>query len=129
MSLSASQLAHLERRLREERDRLLAQLHEFTSQESDEDSQDQAGDLSKLPMHMADQGTDVANEELEASIATRVSAELSEIDAALERITNAPETYGVDENTGEPIAFERLDIIPYARTAPAHNASHASERT
>ena len=120
MPLSTTQLEHLERRLREERERLLAQLHEFTNQESDEDSQDQAGDLSKLPMHLADQGTDVANEELEASIATRRSAELSEIDAALERITNAPESFGVDENTGEPIPFERLDIIPYARTTASH---------
>ena len=120
MPLSTSQLAHLERRLREERERLLSQLHEFTNQEADEDTQDQAGDLSNLPMHMADQGTDVANEELEASIATRVSAELSEIDAALDRITNAPDTYGVDQNTGESIPFERLDIIPYARTIAAH---------
>lgn len=116
MPLSPSQLEHLERRLHEERVRLMGQLQEFTEQESDEDSQSQSGDLSSVPMHMADQGTDVANEELEASIATRRSAELGEIDAALERITNAPDTYGIDENSGAPIPFERLDIIPYART-------------
>jgi len=116
MALTASQLQHLERRLQEERTRLHEQLRDFTNPEADEDSQEQAGDLTKVPTHLADLGTDVANEELEASIATRRSAELGEIDAALERIANTPDAYGVDENTGEPIPFERLDIIPYART-------------
>lgn len=120
MPLSTAQLEHLERRLREERDRLMGQLQEFSGREADDDNQDQTGDLTKVPLHQADLGTDVANEELEASIATRRSAELAEIDAALERIASAPETYGIDENSGEPIPFERLDIIPYARTTAAH---------
>ena len=120
MPLSSAQLKKIESRLLEERARLIEQLNEFTNVESSEDSQDQAGDLSKLPFHPADLGTDVANEELEASIATRRSAELSEIDAALERIRNSPETFGLDENTGESIPFERLDIIPWARTAVHH---------
>ncbi len=117
MSLSASQLTHLEKRLHEERARLLAQLHEFADTEASEDSQDLAGDLSKFPTHSADLGTDAVTEELEASIGTRVSAELSEIDAALDRITTAPETFGIDEQSGEAIPFARLDIIPYARIA------------
>jgi DnaK suppressor protein len=117
MPLTAAQLKHLEMRLNDERARLLGQLHEFTDTESVEDSQDLAGDLSKFPTHPADIGTDMANEELEASISTRVSAEISEIDAALDRITTSPETFGVDEQTGDDIPFERLDIIPYARIA------------
>ena len=38
------------------------------------------------------------------------------IEAALERMVSAPDSYGLDENSGEPIPFERLDIIPWART-------------
>ena len=57
----------------------LAELREFTEPEAAEDSQDQAGDISKFPTHAADLGTDVAREELDASIATRRSAELAEI--------------------------------------------------
>ena len=117
MSLTPAQLKKIETRLLEERVRLIDQLNEFTNLESSEDSQDQAGDLTKLPFHQADLGTDVANEELEASIATRRSAEIGEIDAALERLRTSPETFGLDENTGESIPFERLDIIPWARTA------------
>ena len=117
MPLSAAQLKHLEARLHEERTRLVSQLRDFIETESAEDSQDLAGDLSKFPTHPADIGTDAASEELELSISTRVSAEISEIDAALERILSSPETFGIDEQTGEAIPFERLDIIPYARIA------------
>jgi RNA polymerase-binding transcription factor DksA len=120
MSLTSSQLKKIEARLLEERARLIAQLNEFTNAESAEDSQEQAGNLSKLPFHQADLGTDTANEELEASIATRRSAEIGEIDAALERLRTSPEKFGLDENTGESIPFERLDIIPWARTAVHH---------
>jgi RNA polymerase-binding transcription factor DksA len=116
MPLSKSQLTHLEKRLQEERTRLAEQLHEFTEPEAEADSQDQAGDLSRTPFHPADLGTDVANEELEASVATRRSAELAEIDAALDRLMQSPDTFGLDENSGEEIPFERLDIIPWART-------------
>ncbi len=116
MSLSNTQLRKIEARLHEERERLLGQLQEFTGPEGSEDSQGQAGDSSKFPTHAADLGTDVAREELEASIATRRSAEIAEIDAALERIATSPETFGMDENSGEAIPFERLDIIPWART-------------
>ena len=75
-----------------------------------------AGDLSKRPLHPADLGSDVANEELEASVATRRSAELAEIDAALIRLASTPEAFGRDEQTGADIPFARLDLIPYART-------------
>ena len=39
----------------------------------------------------------------------------AEIDAALERLATSPDTFGLDEQSGEEIPFERLDIIPYAR--------------
>ena len=119
MSLTSLQLQHIEKRLHEERDRLVGQLHEFTNTEAAEDTEDRAGDVSKFPTHAADLGTDVASEELDASIATRRSAEIAEIDAALERIKNAPEAFGIDENSGEPIPYARLQIIPWARTTVA----------
>lgn len=116
MSLTQSQLQKIEARLHEERERLTNALQDFTRPESEEASQGQAGDISKIPTHAADLGTDVAQEELEASIATRRSAEVAEIDAALERLNSSPDTFGLDENSGEPIPFARLDIIPWART-------------
>ncbi len=115
MALTTAQLAHLEKRLHEERARLVEQLNAFEEVEQSDDNQDLAGDLSKMPTHAADLGTDAINEEIEVAIGTRVSAELAEIDAALDRIITAPAMFGMDEETGAPIPFERLDIIPYAR--------------
>lgn len=42
---------------------------------------------------------------------------IAEIKAALKRIDDG--TYGIDEKTGKPIVFERLLIMPEARSAPA----------
>jgi len=121
MPLSAEQLQHLERRLREERDRLTEQLRDFAEAQTEKDADEPGGNLSKVPMHPADLGSDVQNEELEATLATRRSEELAEIDAALERLTSAPETFGLDMHTDEPIPFARLDVIPYARTVVTPN--------
>jgi DnaK suppressor protein len=116
MSLTSEQQHHLERRLRDERERAIQLLNGIVADRSSESQQDEAGDLTLMPFHPADLGTDTMDEELDASNATRVSRELNEIDAALERLYKHPEKFGVCEDTGEEIPFERLDIIPWART-------------
>ncbi len=121
--LSQEQREHLGRRLQEERTRLLGQLHSFEEIGSDESSQDQSGDLSKFPTHPADLGTDANAEDVELVIGSRMSQELAEIDAALDRLATTPELFGMDEESGEPIPFERLDIIPYARVGAARKTA------
>jgi DnaK suppressor protein len=116
MSLSDTQRRHLERRLQEERARLRRALDRSLAEQSQADEQDRAGDLSALPFHLADLGTDTMGTELDASNATRMSRELAEIDAALERLYRTPERFGLCEDTGRAIPFERLDIIPWARS-------------
>jgi DnaK suppressor protein len=116
MSLTEDQRAHLEHRLLEERDRATRLLNRSVDEYSDESEQDRSGDLTSLPFHVADRGTDTMQTELDASMATRVSRELAEIDAALERLYQHPEQFGICEETGREIPFERLDLIPWART-------------
>jgi DnaK suppressor protein len=116
MSLTDEQRTHLEHRLLEERDRATRLLNRSVEEYSDESEQDRSGDLTSLPFHVADRGTDTMQTELDASMATRVSRELAEIDAALERLYQHPEQFGICEETGREIPFERLDIIPWART-------------
>ena len=116
MALTEEQRRHLERRLQEERASALATLDRSLAEHTGEDAQDRAGDLSAVPFHAADLGTDAMQEELDASNETRTSRELAEIDAALERLYRTPEQFGVCEDTGRDIPFERLDIIPWART-------------
>jgi DnaK suppressor protein len=116
MSLTEEQRSHLERRLLEERARALRVLNRTVEDHSGASDQDRAGDLSSVPFHVADRGTDTMQTEIDASQATRVSRELAEIDAALERLYQRPEQFGICEDTGREIPFERLDIIPWART-------------
>ena len=114
MPLSKTQLKEIEKILQDERNRSLRILNRAVEDSSNE--QERAGDLSSIPFHLADRGTDTMNDELDASNATRVSNQLAEIDAALERLYQTPEKFGVCEDTGEDISYERLRIIPWART-------------
>lgn len=107
MSLTNAQRKHLEGRLQEERARLRRDLNRSLALQEEDQVQDRAGD----PL-----GTDKIDVELEASNEARMSRELEEIDAALERLYRTPERFGICEDTGRPIPFERLDIIPWART-------------
>jgi len=50
-----------------------------------------------------------------AILISQHSETLTEIDAALDRMKQ--DRYGVSEATGEPIDYERLLVIPWARTA------------
>jgi DnaK suppressor protein len=115
MPLTADQLKHLEQRLHDERARALELLNRIVDDRSGESGQDAAGDLSVVPFHAADLGTDTMDAELDASNATRVSRELAEIDAALTRILEDPEHFGRCEDTDKEIPFARLDAIPWAR--------------
>ena len=115
MPLSAEQRHYLERRLLEERRRVLTDLGRY-SEQTTATEQERSGDLTVVPLHAADLGTDANRRELDASNAARESMELEEIDAALERLYHTPERFGICEDTGKEIPFERLDIIPWART-------------
>lgn len=115
MTLSRAQRQQIEQRLQEERDRAMRALNRTIDDRAGSSEQDRAGDLSSIPFHQADRGTDTMQEELEASNATRVSRELAEINDALDRLYRDPEHFGVSEKTGHAIPFERLKIIPWAR--------------
>jgi DnaK suppressor protein len=116
ITLTREQRAHLERRLEEERLLLSRALNRTVAEGAQADEQDRDGDLSAVPFHPADRGTDTMESELQAANVTRMSRELAEIDAALDRLHRSPDRFGICEDTGDPIPFERLDVIPWART-------------
>ncbi len=116
MGLNQAQRVHLERRLQEERARALAALNRSVAERSEQSEEERSGDVSAMPTHQADLGTDTIEQEMGAADATRVSRQLTEIDDALDRLVRTPERFGVCEDTGEPIPYERLDLIPWART-------------
>ena len=108
------QLQHFEKRLLEERKRVLKELghHEDMMTQT---SQDSDGDLSSYSFHMADQGTDAMEREKAFLFASQEGRFLWHIDQALRRIYQSPETYGKCHSCGEDIDYDRLDALPHAR--------------
>jgi RNA polymerase-binding transcription factor DksA len=115
MPLTNEQRRYLEKRLQDERERALQLVNRIVADRSGESEQDASGDLTLMPYHPADLGTDEIDEAVDESNATRASQELAEIDSALERLYKSPTKFGVCDD-GREIPFERLDIIPWART-------------
>ena len=74
---------------------------------------DASGDLSNLPIHLADAGSDTFEQDFSLGLLEGEDIEVKEVDEALERIGN--KTYGICEECSEPIAENRLKVIPYAR--------------
>jgi DnaK suppressor protein len=114
--LSEAQRRHLEQLLKEERARAMRALNRSLTENSEDDEQDRSGDLTLMPFHPADLGTDTMQAELDAANDARISRELAEIDAALDRLYRSPEKFGICEDTGAEIPYARLEIIPWART-------------
>ena len=113
MALTEDQQRHLERRLQEERERALRVIRRYDEGGANPGDD---GDISNYPFHLADQGTDSFDQEMSSELAQRASRELEEIDAALQRLYETPERFGLSEATGKPIPFDRLDLLPWART-------------
>jgi DnaK suppressor protein len=116
MALSDGDREHLARRLREERVRVMQILDRLVADQSSDTEQDRAGDLTKVPFHPADRGSDAMEAELAASNATRLSSELAAIDEAIDRLYRTPELFGICQDADVEIPLERLEIIPWART-------------
>jgi DnaK suppressor protein len=108
------QLQYFEKRLLEERRRVLKELghHDELFNKSDQAAD---GDLSTYSFHMADQGTDAMEREKAFLFASQEGRFLWHIDQALRRLYKSPETFGKCHNCGQEIAFERLDALPHAR--------------
>lgn len=72
-----------------------------------------AGNLSSMPIHMADLGTDNYEQEFTLGLMESERALLGEIDEALQRIKR--DVYGVCAATGRPIGKARLNAKPWAK--------------
>ena len=70
------------------------------------------GDLSSMPIHMADIGSDNFEQEFTLSLIENDGGTLSQIEASLERMEEG--TYGQCEECGTKIPKTRLAAIPYA---------------
>ena len=107
------QLAYFEKRLLEERKRVIKELGHHGDTFGPNGEAD--GDTSAYSFHMADQGTDAMEREKAFLFASQEGRFLWHIDQALRRLYKSPETFGKCHQCGNDIAFERLDALPHAR--------------
>lgn len=70
------------------------------------------GDLSSMPIHMADIGSDNFEQEFTLSLMESEGGTLEQIESALERIEDGD--YGQCEECGARIPKTRLNALPYA---------------
>jgi RNA polymerase-binding protein DksA len=108
--MAKKQLQYFEKRLLDERKRVLKELGR-----ADEGMQDEDGDTSAYSFHMADQGTDAMEREKVFLMASKEGRFLWHIDEALRRLYRSPETFGKCHQCGNEIAHDRLDALPHAR--------------
>jgi DnaK suppressor protein len=72
------------------------------------DQEDEAGSLGN---HLADDGSDVMEQERLSTISADLQDMLRQIDGALERMDDG--SYGICQRCGQPINPERLEAFPY----------------
>ena len=112
-SLTSANTEHFKQMLLEKRREILRNVNEFEDEALKKSRLDAAGDLSSMPIHMADIGTDNYEQEFALGLMDSERKLLREIDDALERVEQ--ETYGICEGTGKPIPKARLEAQPWAK--------------
>jgi DnaK suppressor protein len=111
--LSKEDLQHFRKLLMEERKRVLEELDWVETNYIGKSRRDSAGDVSSYSMHPADMGTDSIEMEKAYMIGATSGAVLEDIDEALGSIDKGE--YGKCMECDQPIARERLEVVPYAR--------------
>ena len=111
--LTTDELAYFHQLLLSKRERIVGDVKGLADQAFGKSRSEAAGDLSSMPIHMADIGTDNYDQEFAIDLLTNESNLVQEIDRALERI--AGNTYGRCLATGKPISKARLKLKPWAK--------------
>lgn len=116
--LTAKDIAHFRQLLLEKRSEIIGDVSSMENDALKKSRLDAAGDLSSMPIHMADIGTDNYEQEFALGLLDSERKLLHEINDALSRIADG--IYGVCEGTGEPIPYARLEASPWARYCVAY---------
>lgn len=94
----------------------------------DTDQRDRAGDEGDFTEHDAgDMSQSLFTREMDSTVEQTIARRIEDIDRALQKIEEG--TYGVCEDTGEPIPRGRLEAVPEAiRTVEAQQAYERERR-
>ncbi len=113
--MKAAELAQFKKALLEIREKLVGNVIHMEDEALGKSGHEASGNLSNVPIHMADVGTDNYDRDLTIGLIQNGEDELRAIDEALEKI--GKKTFGVCESEGcdKKISKARLTALPYAK--------------
>ena len=111
--LKSEELESFRRSLMGLRARLRGDLDQMTDEALRRDQPDASGNLSNVPLHMADVGTENYDQEFTLGLIDNEQGTLELVCEALERIDAG--TFGRCQECGQAIAKPRLQALPYTR--------------
>ncbi|MHC4758113.1 MAG: TraR/DksA family transcriptional regulator [Planctomycetota bacterium] len=111
--LTKTELNDFKELLLKKRAEILSDVSKIENESLRKSRLDATGDLSNVPIHMADIGTDNYEQEFALDLMDSERKLLDEIHRALERIEDG--TYGICEGTGKSIPKVRLKAQPWAK--------------
>jgi len=117
-ALSSADLEKFKQMLLTKREQLLGDVEDMEQQALKKSRTEAAGDLSSMPIHMADIGTDNYEQEFTLGLVENEHGLLREIEEALSRIEAG--TYGICLATGKRIPKSRLKFKPWAKYCVAY---------
>jgi DnaK suppressor protein len=112
-TLTLKELAHYQFLLLAKRAELVGDVNSMEDEALQKSKLSASGDLSTMPIHMADIGTANYEQEFALGLLDGERKILREINEALMRIEDG--TYGICEGTGKEISKARLEANPWAR--------------
>jgi DnaK suppressor protein len=104
---------------------LLKQERERIEKALAEQAGENDGELASLDQ-LADQGSELYADELEAGLRDRLLNELAAVERAEARLAEG--TYGLSIESGEPIPDERLEAVPTAERTAGEQARFEGRR-
>ncbi len=111
--MKVAELAQYKTILLDLRKKLVDNVNSMEDEALGKSGQDASGDLSNVPIHMADVGTDNYDRDLTIGLIQNGEEELRAIDEALERIGN--KTFGSCVECEKKISKARLTALPYVK--------------
>ena len=111
--MKAEEVAQFKKLLLSLRERLVGKVDVMQGETLKKSRQDASGDLSNVPIHMADVGTDNYERDIMIELIQNGEEGVRNIDIALEKIEEG--TFGVCELCAKKINKERLKAVPYAK--------------
>jgi RNA polymerase-binding protein DksA len=110
-------MARFKKSLLQKRHLLSGNVNSLEAQALRRSRQDASGDLSNMPIHMADLGSDNFEQEFTLGLIENEEGLLRAVDEALERIEQG--SFGKCETCGKTIPLTRLNAVPHARLCVA----------